>query len=161
MVLIIKCYMLVPLASWLHKVAVSKQWEGYKHTGSKRSSMLNHVTLRQAELWLVRRPLVCDPTEWASTRLTSVGDWPRQTSPSWAMLCLQTPQCLAFLKVFARNVWEWRTSTSSGCRQEKKWNVVINQYGMKLTSGHIHTSKLAASSSKTPEVVSAEAKHEA
>lgn len=46
------------------------------------------------------------------------GDWPRQMSPSWMMVCLQTLQCLAFLKVFTRNVWEWRASNSSGCSKE-------------------------------------------
>lgn len=47
-------------------------------------------------------------------------DWPLQTSPSWMMVCLQTLQCLAFLKVFTRNVWEWRASNSSGYSEEKK-----------------------------------------
>lgn len=45
---------------------------------------------------------------------------PRQMSPSWMMVCLQTSQCLVFLKVFTRNVWEWRASNPSGCRQENK-----------------------------------------
>lgn len=31
------------------------------------------------------------------------------------MICLQALQCLVFLKVFSRNVWEWRASSSSGC----------------------------------------------
>lgn len=39
-------------------------------------------------------------------------------NPSWMMVCLQTLQCFAFLKVFTRNVWEWRASNSSGCSQE-------------------------------------------
>lgn len=38
-------------------------------------------------------------------------------SPSWMMVCLHALQCLAFLKVFTRNVWEWRASNSSGCRK--------------------------------------------
>ena len=56
------------------------------------------------------------------------GDWPRQMSPSWTMVCLHTLQCLVFLKVFTRNVWEWRASNSSGCRtttRQKRWNVSV------------------------------------
>lgn len=33
-------------------------------------------------------------------------DLPRQMSPSSLTICLQTLQCLAFLKVFTRKVWE-------------------------------------------------------
>lgn len=41
-------------------------------------------------------------------------------SPSWLMICLQTLQCLVFLKVFTRKVWEWRASSSSGCKTGKR-----------------------------------------
>lgn len=46
-------------------------------------------------------------------------DSPLQTSPSSPMICLQTLQCLAFLNVFTRKVWEWRASSSSGCSSER------------------------------------------
>lgn len=58
--------------------------------------------------------------------------------PSWTMVCLQTLQCFAFLKVFTRNVWEWRASNSSGCSQEnnnkrqKRWNVSLKKKCCKL-----------------------------
>lgn len=50
------------------------------------------------------------------------GYWPRQMSPSSTMICLQALQCLVFLKVFSRKVWEWIASSSSGCgsQMEKK-----------------------------------------
>lgn len=40
-------------------------------------------------------------------------------SPSSLMISLQTLQCLAFLNVFTRKVWEWRASSSSGCSSER------------------------------------------
>ncbi len=54
---------------------------------------------------------------WGQSEISEFRDWPRQMSPSWMIVCLQTLQCLAFLKVFTRNVWEWRASNSSGCRK--------------------------------------------
>lgn len=85
------------------------------------------------------------------------GNWPRQMSPSWMMICLHTLQCLAFLKVFARKVWEWRASSSSGCSsannnntRQKRWNVSVQMLwpnGTSMSPGGVshHAPKLNTS----------------